>query len=107
MFPIIPLVRTLFRLILFTSAIAFVASQCAAQTQNSDTPFQFWPRLNVSFELTARARITGIVEKHNGEDDFYKQEKVGAAFSHRWKRIGRQRKGENDKENEFTLVSGS
>jgi Protein of unknown function (DUF2490) len=79
---------------------------CKAQSQ-PDRANEFWPALNATFEVGARSRVKAIVEKHNGEDEAFKQWKVGAVFSHRMKRIVKPRQGDIDEENEYNLVVGA
>ncbi|PWT94198.1 MAG: hypothetical protein C5B55_03060 [Blastocatellia bacterium] len=80
-----------------------ITTDCLAQTQDPQVANQFWPSLNVNFELNSRARITGVVEKHSGEDAFYEQAKFGVTFSYRMRRIRKHLFGDVDKENEYNL----
>src|SRR5690242_6900114 len=95
------------RALLVFSLTLLLTKPCIAQTQNSNSREQLWPAVNASFELSARSRITAVFEKRNGEDTFYKQEKVGATFTFRVKRFVKLLWEDVDKENAYNLVLGA
>jgi hypothetical protein len=78
----------------------FIGLPCAAQSGNTGPSTRAWGALNASFELSEKTRITAVVEKHNGEEGGYSQEKIGAVFSYRMKRVSKHLRGDVDKENE-------
>src|SRR6185369_9807635 len=80
---------------------------CAAQSDNTGPSTQAWGALNASFELSETTRLTAVVEKHNGEEGDYGQEKIGAVFSYRMRRFGKHLRGDVDKENEYNLILGA
>ena len=97
----------LVRSALLVVTLLFVAQSGAAQSGNTGPSTQAWGALNASFELSEKTRITAILEKHNGEEGAYGQEKIGAVFSYRKKRFGQHLRGDVDKENEYNLILGA
>lgn len=80
---------------------------CTAQPGQPQPSNQVWATFNASFELSEKTRITVVVEKHNGEEGGYGQEKIGGIFSYRMKRVGNLLRGDVDKENEYNLILGA
>jgi Protein of unknown function (DUF2490) len=99
--------QSLVRAALTLAITLFFGLPCEAQSGNTGPSTQAWGSLNASFELSEKTRLTAIVEKHNGEEGGYSQEKVGAVFSYRMKRVGQQLRGDVDKENEYNLILGA
>lgn len=92
---------------LLVAVLLFIGLPSAAQSGSTAPSTQAWGALNASFELSERTRITALFEKHNGEEGGYAQEKIGAVFSYRVKRVGTHLRGDIDKENEYNLILGA
>jgi hypothetical protein len=99
--------QDLIRSALLVLTVLLVAQSGAAQSGTTGPATQAWGALNASFELSEKTRITAVVEKHNGEEGGYGQEKIGAVFSYRMKRFGKHLRGDVDRENEYNLILGA
>jgi hypothetical protein len=78
-----------------------------ASAQNSVPPAtEFWPKLNLNFDLRPRTRLQVMVAKENGEEFGFSQLKTGATISQRMKRIVRRHTDNADEENDYNLVVG-
>lgn len=91
-------------LLVFMSIIT-VPLCCSAQS-SSNSEAEVWPAISATFEVTSRSRVKVSYDRHKGEDSFYNQNKVGAIFSFRMKRIV-SFIDHVDQENEYHLVLGS
>jgi len=80
------------------------AFSCAAQT--TPEPKQFWPDLNVTFDLGKNTKLQTSLEKHDAEDEADQQWKFGVIVSHRIRRIVTPR-ADPDEENKYNLVIGA
>jgi len=94
------------RVVLLAVATLIFFSRAPAQAGNPEPSNQVWIAVNASFELSERARITAIFEKHNGEDGAFGENKVGALFGYRMRRFSSHLTSDNDKEKEYNLTVG-
>jgi len=99
--------HSLVRAVMTLAITLFISLPCGAQSGNTGPSTQAWGALNASFELSEKTRLTAVVEKHNGEEGDYGQEKIGAVFSYRMRRFGKHLRGDVDKENEYNLILGA
>jgi hypothetical protein len=76
-----------------------------AQTAEPDRG-QLWSSVYVNYDLNDRIRAQAFMERHNGEDVSYKQNRIGGLLSYRMKRILKPI-DQNDDEDRYNLVVGA
>jgi hypothetical protein len=67
---------------------------------------EFWPKLNINFDLPGRNRLQTFVAKENGDAFGFDQFKTGVTFSHRMKRFVNGFHDDPDDERQHYLVLG-